>query len=73
MPLGVVVERRDGPDGTAGVLMSGKQRRFSDVEIGAVLPELAIAVTTSSIVAGAIASRDYTPVQCKSRNIKHKI
>jgi 3-oxo-4,17-pregnadiene-20-carboxyl-CoA hydratase beta subunit len=33
-----------------------------DVAVGAELPELAIDVTTTLVVAGALASRDYTPV-----------
>jgi acyl dehydratase len=37
-------------------------RRFEDVRVGTTLPELAIEITTSLIVAGALASRDYTPV-----------
>ena len=37
-------------------------RRFADVGIGDELPELSIPVTTTLIVAGAIASRDYQDV-----------
>ncbi len=40
--------------------MSG--RRFADVRVGDELPELAVEVTTTLIVAGAIASRDYQDV-----------
>ena len=36
--------------------------RLSDVNVGDVLPELSIALSASLIVAGALASRDYTPV-----------
>ncbi len=35
---------------------------LSTLEVGEALPELAIELTTSQIVAGALASRDYTPV-----------
>jgi acyl dehydratase len=37
-------------------------RRFADVRPGEDLPELAIDITTTLIVAGAIASRDYQDV-----------
>ena len=37
-------------------------RRFADVHPGEELPELAIDITTTLIVAGAIASRDYYAV-----------
>jgi len=40
----------------------GKTLAFADVTVGAVLPELSVPVTTTSVVAGALASRDYTPV-----------
>ncbi|MFN7950455.1 MAG: MaoC/PaaZ C-terminal domain-containing protein [bacterium] len=36
--------------------------RLRDVNVGDVLPELAIDVTTTLIVAGALASHDFTPV-----------
>ena len=36
--------------------------RLSDVSVGDALPPLAIPLTTSLIVSGALASRDYTPV-----------
>ncbi len=36
--------------------------KLSDVSVGDVLPPLAILLTTSLIVSGALASRDYTPV-----------
>jgi acyl dehydratase len=39
-----------------------KTLAFADVGIGARLPECALPITTTSIVAGALASRDYTPV-----------
>ncbi len=35
---------------------------LDQVAVGAELPELAVALSTSLIVAGALASRDYTPV-----------
>ena len=35
---------------------------FESVSVGDALPELAIELTTSLIVGGALASRDYTPV-----------
>jgi acyl dehydratase len=37
-------------------------RRFGEVEVGETLPELRIAITPTLVVAGAIASRDFTPV-----------
>ncbi|HEY4025310.1 MAG TPA: MaoC/PaaZ C-terminal domain-containing protein [Candidatus Dormibacteraeota bacterium] len=40
--------------------MSG--RRFDQVRVGEELPELAVDITTTLIVAGAIASRDYQDV-----------
>jgi len=39
-----------------------KTVRYGDVAVGAELPELAIPITTTLVVAGAIASRDFTPV-----------
>jgi len=42
--------------------MSAKTIAFKDVSVGTKLPELAIDITTTGIIAGAIASRDYTPV-----------
>ena len=36
--------------------------RFEQVKVGDALPELAVPLTASLIVAGALASRDYTPV-----------
>ena len=36
--------------------------RLAEVSVGQVLPELAIPITTSLIVGGALASRDFTPV-----------
>ena len=35
---------------------------LKDVRVGAALPELPVAVTTTMIVAGALASRDFTPL-----------
>jgi len=36
--------------------------KLSDVSVGDELPELPIPITTSLVVSGAIASRDFTPV-----------
>lgn len=37
-------------------------RRFEDVTVGEELPPLDVATTTSIVVGGALASRDFTPV-----------
>lgn len=37
-------------------------RRFEDVAVGEALPPLDVPTTTSLVVGGAIASRDFTPV-----------
>ena len=42
--------------------MSLDSLKQSDVNVGDALPELIIPLTTSLIVSGAIASRDFTPV-----------
>jgi acyl dehydratase len=42
--------------------MSRISLKLSDVNVGDSLPELAIPLTVSLIVGGALASRDYTPV-----------
>jgi acyl dehydratase len=42
--------------------MSAKSITLGEVKVGDKLPELAIDITSSLIVGGAIASRDYTPV-----------
>jgi len=42
--------------------MSAKTIRMNEVEAGADLPELQIPITTTLVVAGAMASRDFTPV-----------
>ncbi len=42
--------------------MSTKNVKLSDVNVGDSLPELPIPLTTSLIVGGAAASRDFTPV-----------
>ena len=42
--------------------MSAKTVKLSDVNVGDSLPELPIPLTTSLIVGGAVASRDFTPV-----------
>ena len=36
--------------------------RFAEVSVGDSLPELRIPITTTLVVAGAVASRDFTPV-----------
>jgi acyl dehydratase len=41
--------------------MAGDQR-ISDLSVGQELPRLAIPITTSLVVGGALVSRDYTPV-----------
>ena len=40
----------------------GSTVRLDQVAVGDEIPELAVALSTSLIVAGALASRDYTPV-----------
>jgi len=42
--------------------MNRKTVQFKDVAVGMKLPELAIDITTTMVVAGALASRDYTPL-----------
>jgi acyl dehydratase len=42
--------------------MSNNTLSYDAVGVGTELPELPIAITTSLIVAGALASQDYTPV-----------
>jgi len=42
--------------------MGRKDPRQGDVKVGDALPPLAIPLTTSLIVGGALASRDFTPV-----------
>jgi acyl dehydratase len=42
--------------------MDGRTITFTDVGVGTKLPELPIEITTTMIVAGALASRDFTPV-----------
>ena len=42
--------------------MSGSELTLAAVDVGTELPELAIDVTTSLVVGGALASRDFTPV-----------
>ena len=39
-----------------------KTRSFDSVAVGDALPELAIPITVTLVVGGALASRDYTPV-----------
>ncbi len=42
--------------------MSGSVVTLAEVDVGTELPELAIDITTSLVVGGALASRDFTPV-----------
>ncbi len=42
--------------------MSTQGRKLSDVSVGDDLPPLPIPITTSLVVGGALASRDFTPV-----------
>jgi acyl dehydratase len=42
--------------------MNTKSLTYADVSVGDALPELPIPLTVSLIVAGAVASQDYTPV-----------
>ena len=42
--------------------MSTRGRKLSDVSVGDDLPPLPIPITTSLVVGGALASRDFTPV-----------
>ena len=42
--------------------MSRKRIALAEVRVGDTLPELPIPITSSLIVSGALASRDYTPV-----------
>lgn len=42
--------------------MSRKRIALGEVQVGDTLPELSIPLTSSLIVSGALASRDYTPV-----------
>ena len=42
--------------------VSTKSLRFDDVKVGDELPELVLDVTATLVVAGALASRDFTPV-----------
>jgi acyl dehydratase len=42
--------------------MTQVTRRFDEITVGETLPTLAIDVTTTTIVAGALATRDFTPV-----------
>jgi len=39
-----------------------KTVKFEEVDVGTVLPELPVEITTTLVVAGALASRDFTPV-----------
>ena len=39
-----------------------KTRSFQDVQVGEALPELVVSVTTTMVIGGALASRDFTPV-----------
>jgi hypothetical protein len=42
--------------------LTGGSLRFGDVKVGDELPELVVDVTATLVVAGALASRDFTPV-----------
>ena len=42
--------------------MNTMTMQFKDVSVGMKLPELAIDITTTMVVSGALASRDYTPL-----------
>ena len=42
--------------------MTNLSPRLADVKVGDALPELRVPLTSSLIVAGAVASRDFTPV-----------
>jgi hypothetical protein len=42
--------------------VSTKSLRFDDLKVGDELPELVLDVTATLVVAGALASRDFTPV-----------
>jgi acyl dehydratase len=42
--------------------MSTQSRKLPDVSVGDQLPPLPISITTSLVVGGALASRDFTPV-----------
>ena len=50
--------------------MSQQSLLFGEAPVGAALPELAIDITSSLIVAGAIASRDFTTVHHDSAAAK---
>ena len=43
-------------------MTSWKTRTLAEVDVGDALPELAIEMTSTLIIAGALASNDYTPV-----------
>jgi acyl dehydratase len=42
--------------------MTSRTVKLSELKVGDELPELAIPITTSLVVGGALASRDFTPV-----------
>ncbi len=42
--------------------MTRSSPRFESLQVGDALPELAVPITTTLVVAGALASRDFTPV-----------
>jgi acyl dehydratase len=48
--------------------MSARTRRLAEVAVGEALPELALPITATLIVSGAIASRDFTPVHHDRRH-----
>src|SRR6185369_5976728 len=55
---------RSGAHAAAGLAGADTMRTLAlkDVSVGTALPELPIAITTTMIVAGALASRDFTPL-----------
>lgn len=50
--------------------MTARTLRLEEVEVGDALPELALEVTPTMVVAGAIASRDFTPVHHDSAHAR---
>lgn len=50
--------------------MTARTLRLDEVEVGDALPELALEVTPTMVVAGAIASRDFTPVHHDSAHAR---
>lgn len=50
--------------------MTARTLQLDEVEVGDALPELALEVTPTMVVAGAIASRDFTPVHHDSAHAR---